>query len=189
MKKYHISTTISLNHWAMLTRLTKKFGTQQKVLEFALENLENNQKLNRVLTSEEKIWLMLSTIKSVCIIQKDGLKSLIETANIERFTEYTACQRPLEYVIEYYYQKTLKECSLKDIIEGLVINGKISHSFDTYDYTDDGDHYTLKMTHSFGLNGSKMFKIMTESVFNTYGVKNESKISERSVFIKVFKNT
>jgi hypothetical protein len=49
----------------------------------------------------------------------------------------------LEYVIEFFYQKPLKECSLKEILDGLVFNAKICHLFDAVNYTDDGDHYTL----------------------------------------------
>lgn len=189
LKKHRISTTISTKHWELLKKHAAKLETQQIVLELALESLENNSKHNPVQSPEEELWMRIGReVKTACLVQKEGLKELIETADIERVREYATHQKPIEYTIEYFYQKPLKECSLKEVIDGIVVNLKISNWLDTINYTDDGDHYTLKITHSLGLNNSKIFKIVNESVFKTYGVKAESNISEKSVFMKIFKN-
>lgn len=189
MKKYRISTTISPKYWALLKKHAEDLESQQKVLELALECYDNRSKHIPKLSPEEELWLRIGReVKSACLIQKDALKELLESADIARFGEYIAHEKPVEYVIEYFYQKPLKECSLKEIIDGIVLNTKVSNWFETINYTDDGDHYTLKFTHNLGLNGSKIHKILSESVFNTYGVKIESKVSERSLFMKIFKN-
>ncbi len=129
-----------------------------------------------------------ASIPSSCLVQKECLEWLMETADIEKLRKIVAPQKPLVYAIEYYYQKPLKECSLLEIIDGLIINARMSHWFDTVDYKDAGDHYTMNATHSLGLNNSKMLKILQESVFVTYGVKVESTISEKTYFMKIYKN-
>jgi hypothetical protein len=63
MKKYRINTTISLKHHEILKRHAEKFGTQQSVLEHALESLENN--LNHPsteLSPEAETWNVLVII-------------------------------------------------------------------------------------------------------------------------------
>jgi hypothetical protein len=182
-----VSTTVSSKHWALLNKYAEKYGTQQKALEIALDTLENNSKPNSNLSPEQEIWVRISELKLAGIVQLECLKLLTETADLERFRAYENDQKPLEYVIEFFYQKPLKECSLKEIIDGLILNAKISHWFDTVSYTDDGDFYMLKMTHQMGINNSKINEIMIKGVFKTYKAKVESTISERSIFIKVYK--
>jgi hypothetical protein len=186
LKKYRLSTTISMKHWAILKKLVERYETQQKAIELALDNL-NNPGQGRTLTPDEELWLLVGRVKSTCVVQKDGLRILMETADIDRWADYVARLKPFEYVTEVCCQKPLKECSLKDIIEAHVFNARVSKQYDIIDYSDDGDHYTLKLTHDLGLNNSKMLKVLYESLFNTYGARNEYQISERSIFVKVYK--
>jgi hypothetical protein len=190
MKTHRISTTISQRHWAILNKYSEKFSTQQKVLEFALENLEKASGDNTQLSKEDEIWVHVGReIKSALVIfQKDYAKILLETADIERFREYTANEKPVEFIIEYYYHKPLKDCSLKEIIDAIILNIKIQNSADAVNYTDDGDHYTINISHSMGLNMSIESVIMHESVFKAYGAKFESHYSERNIFFKLYKN-
>lgn len=186
LRKYRLSTTISMNHWAILKKLSERYGTQQKVLEVALENLNNPGHVGS-LTREEELWLELYNVKSICMVQRDGLRVLIDCMDIDRWGEYVAQQNPMLFVIEVNLQKALKECSLKEILDTMLINSQISRQFDTTNYSDDGEYYTLKYTHDLGLNNSKMHKILNESLFDSYGAKTECQISERSVFMKIYK--
>lgn len=188
MKTHRISTTISQKHWELLKKHTEELGTQQKVLELALESLENSSKQIPELTREERIWLTQKSMKTTCVLLKDVLKVLLETANIEMFNEHLNRYKPLEYTMEYYFQKPLKEMNLKEVIEGVVIMGGMSNWFDTIDYTDDGNHYTLLITHSLGLNNSKLNRMGIERLFETYGARVESTISEKTIFMKIHKN-
>ncbi len=188
-QKRRISTTISLKHWELLNKFSDKYDTYQRVLELALDCLENGSNYRPALSREEELWMRIGRdIKSACLIPKDGYKVLIADANLERFKKYVADQKPLEYMLEDYCQKPLKECGLKEIMEAIVITGKVMNSFDIINYTDSGDHYTLKMTHEMGLKNSEIVNMMIGSVFKTYGAKIESKVSERVLFINVFKN-
>jgi hypothetical protein len=91
MNKRRVCTTISAKHWELLKKYTAKYETQQKVLELALESLENNSKHITALSQEEEHWMRIGReAKSVaCLIQKDGLKELLKTADIERIKEST----------------------------------------------------------------------------------------------------
>ncbi|MHC1757538.1 MAG: hypothetical protein AB9861_19270 [Methanosarcina sp.] len=188
LNKHRISTTISQKHWELLNKHVEKLETQQKVIELALESLENSSKQSPVSAWEKRFWLFVKSTKSVCFVQKDGLKVLLETADIERVKEFVARNKPIEYSIEFYFQKPIKECNLKEVIDGLVIIAEMSNWLDSVNHADDGSHYTLMITHSLGLNNSKVTSIMFENLFKTYGVKAESAISEKTIFMKIFKN-
>jgi hypothetical protein len=172
----------------IIKKNVEKYETQQKVLELALKCLENSSKQKLALTEEEKFWMRMASVKATCLVQKDFLKTLIGTADIKLQKEYVTRHKPIEYAIEYYLQKPIKECSLNEVINGLVVSARMSHWFDTVDYTDDGEHYTLIITHSLEVNNSKIIQMCHESVFKTYGVKAESVISEKTMFIKIFKD-
>lgn len=189
MQKHRICTTISQKHWDILKEYVVKFETQQKVLELALDNLVHISISSAALPREEQIWLALRTMDSACILQKDALKVLLKTADMELFKEYVKQNKPIEYMIEYYFQKPIKECSINEVIEGLVTNARMSHTFDTIDHTDYGSYHTLFFAHSLGLNQSKTALIVLESLFiRSCGVKAEIQISEKTVFARIFTN-
>lgn len=153
-----------------------------------MECLENNSKQCPELTLEQKFWLGCESIGSVCCVQKGALKILMETANFERFKEYVTKNKPIECVVEFFLQKSLKECSLKEVVDGLTVVFRTSHLFDTVDCKDNGDYYLLALTHSLGLNNSKLNLTTFKSLFESYGVDTESRISENTIFMKVFKD-
>ena len=185
MKKYRVNTTISKKHHAILKKYTEKYGTQQSVLELALENDSNKSK---GLSKEEQVWMRMYQIKDMlCVLPKDYTVTLFETADLDKIQDYVKNDIPVEFAIEWYYNKPLKECTLKEIIKGVVLNIKMQSTVDTINYTDGGDHYYINMTHGLGIKGAKSLVIMNESVFNSYGVEFESDYSKRSVFFKVYK--
>jgi hypothetical protein len=188
LKRHRIATTISEKHWELLKKHAEKFETQQKALELALECLESNSKQFPELTAEQKFWLTCESISSVCCVQKGALKILMETVNIERFNGYVTKNRPIECLIEFFLQKSLKECSLKEIIDGLALLFRTSHLFETINCKDNGDYYVLALTHSMGLNNSRLNLATFESLFETYGTYVQSIISENTIFMKIFKD-
>ncbi|MCO5381636.1 MAG: hypothetical protein NHB15_05640 [Methanosarcina barkeri] len=187
MKNHRISTTLSEKHWNLLKKYSEEFKTQQKTLEYALECLENSSQKSLTLTLEEKYWMRIKGIKSLIAIEKTAFKLLIETANIELLNELFIRDKIIEYTIEFYFQKSIKECSLKEVIEGLVINLKITNWVDTADFIDGGNHYKLILINSLGFTFSKLVTTLIENVFETYGVMAESIVSIKTIFIKIFK--
>lgn len=189
MKKYHVHTVLSSRHRELLDKFKEKYVTHQRVIEQALDCLEKSSKNTPSLLEQDDLRLKLAYESGIlCLMQKETLKILIETADIDRFKAHTADQKPAESVIEYYYQKPLNECSLKEVMDGLVAVGKYANWFDEISYVDNNDHYLMKIYHSMGIINSKIFQIFFESLFKTYGAKAEIKISDRSLFIKVLKN-
>lgn len=188
LKTHRISTTISQKHWELLKKQSEKFETQQKTLEFALESLENSSRESPELTLEEKYWMRLNRAKSLVIFEKTAFKYLIENADIELLNELFIQNKTVEYTIELYFQKPLDECSLKEVIDGIIINIKMTNWADTADYTDNGGYYKLVITHDLGVTFSKMLAMSIENVFKTYGAKEDSTISPKTIFLKIFKS-
>jgi hypothetical protein len=96
--------------------------------------------------------------------------------------------RPIEFSIEYYYQKPLKECTLQEVIDCTVLGCKIMNNVDTISYADVGDYYELNITHTLGINASKVHVMVIGSALHSYGVRFEYTLSERTVFFKIYKN-
>jgi hypothetical protein len=188
MNKYRINTTISKKHWDLLKKYADTYETQQKVLEQALENLDTRQNKRPALSPEQELVVRYLEANAGCLIQKDGLVMLLENLKPETVQKYVTCFKPMEYALEYYYQKPLKECQLEEIMEGIIMNARMSHWFDTVDYTDDGDYYTLKITHRLGVNATHLIRTMIESACATFGVPSESTISGKTFFMKICKD-
>ncbi len=90
-------------------------------------------------------------------------------------------------MISWYYQKPLKKCSLEEVLDGIVFFLEAARIADTVSYVDGGNCYTLKMIHGLDIRTSQMFIIFIGSLFEAYGLKTESEISEKSLFMKIFK--
>lgn len=120
--------------------------------------------------------------------RKNAFKLLIENCDIKLLLEFLIQNKPVEYGIEFYFQKPLNECSLKEVLDGIVIIARITNWFDTVDYMDNGSHYTMIMPHGFGPNASRINTIVIESGLKTCGVKAESTIYPKTIFVKRFKN-
>ena len=188
MKNHRISTTISQKHWEILKENVEIFETQQKVIELALESLENGSKQSPALPPEEDYLIRIKQAKTLCIIERNLFKLLMETGDTEQLQKFFISDKPMEYAIEYTLQKSLKECSLKEVIDGLVMVFGNTGWIDTVDYIDDGNYFTLKVTQGIGSTASKLTAISIENALKTYGVKTESIISPKIIFMKIFKN-
>jgi hypothetical protein len=189
MKNSRISTTISVKHSALLKKYVEKYGTQQSVLEHALENLDNTSQQGPKISREAQVVLRFWEDKTTRSLHKDLFLMIMGTADLKKIEAYLSHNKMLmPYTIEFYYQKPYKELSLTEVLDGLIVISRAGNWYDTYTYSDDGDHYMLKMYHSLGLNGSKFLLMLTENALNACDVSYESTLSERTIFMKVYKN-
>ena len=187
MGKRRVSTTISTKDWKLLKEYTEKFGTQQKVLEVALENLDKDS-TQPTLSQEDQAWIKLAFVrKSLSIVQKNLFLEFIKTANPERMIGVIIELKIPRFAVEWQYQKPLKKCSLKEIMDGIVINFQVANWYDSINYAENSDHYALKIFHSAGINNSIITKAFFEDLFREYGAKIETEMSDNSLFVKVFK--
>ncbi len=194
MAKHRVCTTISKKHWELLKKHTAKFVTQQKALEAALESLENNSNRNHKLSPEEKLWMRIGKDlrQNLCLVHKEIIKVLMRTADFEQLNKVVIGLKLSEYQIAFYRQKPLKECSLDEVMDGIVYTLKIVNLFDAINYTDVGSYYSLGLIHTLGTgntDATMSFKLIIQDFFQTYGVKTESRISENSLFMKIYKNS
>jgi len=187
MNNARISTTISPKHVAILKKHAEVHGTQQKVLELALETFDKKALQEPSLSPEELFILQHWKDKTACVVYKGLFSDLMKTADL-KLDEGQNKNMTMVYSIELLYQKPFKELSLREILEGLVSLAKISNWFERYIYSDDGDHYTLKIYHDYGLNVSRYFLLLLENLFNFGGVKYTSSVTEKTLFVKIYKN-
>jgi len=188
MNKHRICTTISEKHWELLKKFKAKYETQQKTIEFALENLVNDQKKSHAISHEEQIWQHVLQHNAICLMHKEVILELIRTADFEQIKKLMAAKKTAEHLLTLYYQKPLKKCSLMEVLDGVILLFKAENLTDSILYTDDGDFYTLKIVHSLNENSSRMFNVFVESMFEDYGLKTESEVSEKSLFMKIYKD-
>ena len=185
--KNHLHTTLSDKHWKLLKKHAEKFNTHQKTLELALESLENGSDQTQVQSPEEQLILRLMGIKSTCFIHRDLFSEFIRTSDLPRIRELF---KDAPQIIEWYYQKPLKKLSLREIVDAIVIYFRAGNWVDSINYTDNNDHYYIKMLHSLNPKDSEISKILCESLCTAYGVKIDCEVSEKNtVFIKIYKNS
>ena len=188
MHNIRISTTISPKHDAILKKHAKEHGTQQKVLELALETFDRKTLQSPALSPEELFVLRAWEAKSACIIHKEPFSVLLNTVDLKQNEDwFNANKMYMAFCLELLYQKPFRELSLRQILDGLVSLAKISNWFDQYMYSDDGDYYTVKIYHNYGINGSRYILLSVENIFNSCGVKYTSSISDKTLFVKIFK--
>ncbi len=119
------------------------------------------------------------------IIHKELFKALIETADFGMIAKVIADQKLAEHMGFWYFQKPLYKLSLKEVIDGLILYFKVGFLLDSISYTDNGNCYMLNITHSININHSRLLKMCIEDILNVYGVKTESEIYEKNLFVKV----
>jgi hypothetical protein len=123
------------------------------------------------------------------VMYKEQFAVLVKTADLKKNEEwFNANKMFMAFAIEFFYQKPFNELSLQEFLEGYCSMAKLSNMFTRITCSDDGDHYTLKMYHEYGLNGSRYILLPVEILFNLYGVKFKKTVSERSLFVNVYKN-
>ncbi len=171
-----------------MERYVTKFGTQENVLESALENLENSSKQSKVnLTPEDKAWMRLKKENTICIIDKIAFKILIENANTEPLHNYFIQNRVLESRIELVVQKPIMELNLEELVIGIVTACKLVQWMDTVNYSENDIHYSLMLSHSLGPEISKTISESYQNMFKTYGIKAEITNSTKNIFAKIYK--
>ena len=191
MKKRRINTTISQEHYKLLKKHVGEHGTQQKVLETAIECLENNSNQYSPLSIEEEFWMRVGReIKDLIVIfNKNTGRMLLETADMERFREYINEQKPLEFTCQWYYNKPLKELSLQELVDGILLCVDILGPRDTINHIENDDYHTIIITNNLGINMAKIMAMEYESLFKSCDIKYEIHFSKRAVFLKMFKRS
>ncbi len=130
--------------------------------------------------------------QNLCVIHKEIFKVLMRTADFEQLNKVVIGLKLSEYQVAFYCRKPLKECSLKEVMDGIVNSLKIVNLFDAINYTDCGNYYSLEVVHTLGtgnMDATMSFKLFFQDFFETYGVKTECNISENSLFMKIYKNS
>jgi hypothetical protein len=187
MKKHRVNTTISQEHYEILKESAKEYGTQQKVLEHALDNLKKDS--TDKLSPQLELWMRIGKEirNTIIFVQKDLGTLLFETIDFHRFQEYIQRGAPVKFGVEWYYNKPLEQCTLPEIVKYIMVLLDIQGGADTISCTENDELYQINYTHNMKINTSRVIKIMIESLLESYGAKYETDYSQRNVFFKIYK--
>lgn len=188
MRKYRVGTTISKKHHELLLKHVETFGTQQKVLEHALESLANEKDHVTELTREEELWHRMYSIKDMfTLITSEYAKILFDTVNMEQLKEYIEEEKPMEFLIEWYYNKPLHELNLHELIDGIILTVKIHTPLVVATYGEHREYYSIDLKNNISSIYSNTLLIMYESVFRSYGIESKSQYRGRSTYFEIQK--
>lgn len=194
LKKHRFSTTISEKHWKLLQKYAEKYETYQKTVEIALENLNHLESIKTHSESipshslEKDMWIRCYSLKSICIVTKDSLQLLLQTADVEMMKKYMDETNILGYLLEYCMIKPLKELSIEEMVNTLTLILKLGNCYDSITCTENNYYYGLLFTHIMGIKGSKIFSYSFEKIFERNDIKCESILSDKSIYMKIYKN-
>ncbi|CAG1007382.1 MAG: hypothetical protein OIN86_00035 [Candidatus Methanoperedens sp.] len=192
MNKHRVNTTISAKYWEILKKRTEKFGTQQKVLEAALESLENSSKQNPLSPEDD---LLLRYHKeygfNLCVLHKTIIKEFLKFGGFDQIIKIVDVMNMTETQVVFFCKKPLKECNLREIMEAIVHNFRLVNIFDIVEYEDYDTFYLLSITHylDLGADSQTSLKLLFEKLFEKCGVTTESELSENNLFMKIYKNS
>jgi hypothetical protein len=166
----------------------EKYGTQQKVLERALESLEYLTRTEVDVSDESSLHMINGAAdKSTYVLHRDAVRVLFETVDIPRLEQVIIRRKGPEF-IEFYFHKPLKKCSVKELVEGIVMTVRMTNLFDSVTYTEEADHYLVKISNSLGINNSIIGRMEIENICKSYGARCESFVSDMLCMTKIYKN-
>ncbi len=110
---------------------------------------EKNSNQNQELSPEEQLWLRAGKHlrQSMCIIHKEVMKALLRTADFEKINKVVIGLKIFEFQVVFYCQKTLKECSLEEVTDGIIQTLKTVNLLDAINYINCGSYYSLEALH------------------------------------------
>jgi len=189
MNNFRISTTISPKHAAILKKHAKVHGTQQKVLELALETFDKNALPDSSISPEELFVTHSWKEKLSIVMYKEQFAALIKSADLKQNEEwFNANKMYMAFAVEFFLQRPVTEMNLQELLEGSCSLARLSNLFTRILFSDDGDHYTIKIYHEYGINGTGYLLIPYENLFNYCGLKYKKSVSDRTVFLKIYKD-
>ncbi|OPY25536.1 MAG: hypothetical protein A4E28_03080 [Methanocella sp. PtaU1.Bin125] len=169
-----------MKHYGLIKKHLETYETQGKVLEHALESLDNSARSGPA-PAGEKAPGRKADDSSAGPIQKYALMMLLDTLDLEKTGEYIARVKPTVYALEYIYHKPLKECSLKEVVDGLVVTSRALDWYDKVECLEDEGRYTFKITHTMGPNASRIIQMVDENLLYTYDARFETIVSDNGV--------
>ncbi len=145
-----IHTTLSIEYYDKLKFFAKYFKTQKKVIEIALDALDEKINLKEV-SDEDSYWLRMKDHNAV-FLSKKSFNYLLE-GKIENFSDKKSCRRALEIITK----ESLEDLPLEKIVKHLAFNYKANNWFEriTVEYPISGD-VTLTFYHYMGYHYSEI---------------------------------
>jgi hypothetical protein len=171
MRKRRLSTTISHEHWEILQKNLKKYGSQSKVLEAALERLDNDALFRLDEIQRKRVDLL--NFPGAVLINRRCIKHTLE-GRWERIVE----EGLFEFGILVTSGKLTDRFTFHELVASFCYLLRLLNLFEEIAYEEAGDTCTVKLWHHEGKTYSKYFAYLHELFFRRQGIECKTEISE-----------
>ncbi len=171
-QKRRISTTISGRHWKILENLMEEYGSQQKVLEAALEKLADESPFSEFTELQKQRALLLS-YPGIVIIPRQTIKHTLE-GNWEKIAE----EGLFELGILVTSGKMVENFGFRELVKSFCHLLKLLNLFDDIIPEEEGGVMKLKLIHQEGRTYSEYLANLNEHFFRRWGIECKTEISE-----------
>jgi len=175
MKKHRISTTISERHWGMLERNLEEYGSQQKVLEAALDALEGEGALSR-LDPIQRQRVEVLDFPSLAMFPRRTIKHALE-GRWNRIAE----ERIYELGLLVTAGRLADDMAFPELVKSFCGLLKTLNLFEDVHREDRGSTCTLKLLHSEGKTYSERFAYLNEEFFKERGIDYQTAIADNYI--------
>ena len=164
MRKHRLSTTISRKHFDILDRNVEQYGSQQKVLEAALELLEDGGKFYK-LNEVQRKRVDLLDVPGAIILNRRSVKHTIEGK-----WDKIAGERMYEFGILVLSGKSVDNMDFQGLINIFHKLLRVLNLFEKITLESKGGVYNMKILHNEGKTYSEHFAYLNEEFFKEMGI-------------------
>lgn len=171
MAKKRVSTTISRIHWNILINKSKTLGSQQKVIEKALE-LIDKEDFKEISETDE----IIQTRQKLCkrpylmLFHRLGFGKILD-GDWEVFKK----EKVLEHGIQSFFDEQVEELTLAQKIKWLIYYYKIHSSFEYIEYSKNDGYVCIDFHHHEGQKYSEYFGYINDCFFDDNEIEVETK--------------
>jgi hypothetical protein len=176
--KKKLSTTISALHWEIIKRYLKKFGSQRRVIEKALELLDNS----KYEINEEKLRLAMDP--DAVVVHRSWFEAAMK--NDWKSVENSPVA---EFGVMILKKKPLHKMSFKEQVHSLCDLIEASCQFERVirDEEDDGS-IKITLTHHGGREVSEHLSKLGKKYFEDLGINFEMVLSDYYIMYRAWGN-
>ncbi len=175
MKKRRISTTISKKHWAILKEKLEKYGSQQKVLEAALDVLDGEGTISKLNPIQRQRMEVLD-FPSLAMFPRRTIKHTLE-GHWNRIAE----EKVYELGLLVTTGRHVDDMGFLELLESFCDLLRTLNFFEDVQIEDKGGTCTIKLLHSEGKVYSDHFAYLNEEFFKEQGMECKTVIADNYI--------
>jgi hypothetical protein len=176
MKKHRLSTTISLKHRDILKSNIEKYGSQQKVLEAALERLKDGGTIDKLDGIQRQRAELLTLPGIVMLPNRRAVKHTIEGR-----WDRIAGEHMYELGILVTSGKHVDDLTFPEVLDNFCNLLRVFNIFEETVQEGEGSTRTVRLLHNEGKTYSEHFAYLNEEFFKGREIGCKTVISDNFI--------